>query len=124
VWPAKDEAGTPGSIDPTGMWRLVFWLTFVLGNLVLLVSFLLAMVPAPRHERGFTLEYSIRLILTGLMLISILMARWIWKIRNPLSERKAATGMRIVLSVAWAELAFAIYLILGLATFQLFGHYR
>ncbi len=123
MWPANDEAGTPGPIDPTGIWRLVFWLTFVLGNLDLAFSFLLAMVPSPRNP-DFTLWYVIRSIDAGLMLISILMARWIWKIRSPLSERKVATGMRVVLSVAWTELAFAVYLILGLATLQLFRHYR
>lgn len=123
MWPANDEAGTPGSIDPTGMWRLVFWLTFVLGNLVLVFSFLLAMVPSPRHP-DLALWYIIRLIDAGLILISILMAGWIWKIRNPLSVRKVAPGLRVVLFVAWTELTFAVYLILGLATFQLFGHYR
>jgi len=123
VWPTKDGVGTPGSIDPTGMWRFVFWLIFVLGNFVLAFSFLLAMVPSP-HRPDFTSQYIIRGIVAGLMVISILMARWIWKIRDPESDRKAAIGMRIVLFVAWAELAISAYLILGLATIQLFGHYR
>jgi hypothetical protein len=123
VWPAKEDAGTPRSIDLSGIWRLVFWLTYVLGNLVLAFSFLLAMVPGPRHP-DFTPTYIIRSVAAGLMLISILMARWIWKIRYPLSYQGVAIAMRIVIFVAWAEFAFAVYLIIGLATFQLFGHHR
>lgn len=73
MWPGKPEDGTPGFIDRTGMWRLVFWLTYVLGNVVLLFSFALAMVP-PSRSQTFTLEYTIRLIIAGLTLVSILMA--------------------------------------------------
>ena len=124
MWPAEPEDETPGSIDPTGIWRLVFWLTYVIGNLVLLFSFLLAMVPRSLHDANFTSDYVIRSIVAGFMLISILMARWLWKIRNPLTDRGPAVAMRVVLFVAWAELAFALYLIIGLAIFQLLGHYR
>jgi hypothetical protein len=102
----------------------VFWLTYVLGNLVLLFSFALAMVPGSLHDTDFTPEYTIRSIIAGLMLMSILMAKWIWKIRNPLTDRGPAVAMRVVLFVAWAELAFALYLIIALAILQLFGHYR
>lgn len=123
MWPAREDAGTPGSIDPTGIWRLVFWLTYVLGNLVLAVFLLLAMVPSPRHP-DFTPLYIIRLVIAGLMLISILMARWIWKIRHPLSDHGGTIAMRIVIFVAWAEFIFALYLVVGLATFQLFEHHR
>jgi hypothetical protein len=96
----------------------------MIGNLVLLFSFLLAMVPRSLHDTEFIPDYVIRSFVAGLMLMSILMARWIWKIRNPLTDRVPAVGMRVVLLVAWAELAFAIYMIVGLAILQLFRHYR
>jgi hypothetical protein len=119
--PAEHEERSPGSIDPSGIWRLLFWLTYVLGNLVLLFSFLLAMVPG---RPDFLSEYLIRSTIAGLMLTSILMARWIWRIKNLLSGRGAASAMRIVVFVAWSELAFALYLIIYLAIFQFVRHNR
>jgi hypothetical protein len=110
---------TPESVDPSGFWRFVFWLTFVLGNLVLVFAFLLSMVPRPLHDENFTLDYIVRSFVVGLMLISILMARWLWKIKSPI-PRGPLAAMNYVLLFAWIELAMAVYGIVGLAAYRLF----
>jgi hypothetical protein len=123
MWSVRDEIGTPGSIDPTGIKRLVFWLSFVLGNLVLGFSFLLLMVPAP-ISRDYIPDYIIRTVVACFMLTSIVIAKRVWKNHNPETERTATGAIRIVVFFAWAELSFAIFSILALATYQLFGHNR
>ena|SRR5260221_9849212 len=116
----ENENTTPESIDPSGFWRFVFWLTYVLGTLSLAFSWLLAQVPRPLHGADLRGDYAFRTCTAGLMLISILMARWIWKIRNPLTDRGPATPLRVVLSIAWVELGIASIGIIGIAVFQLF----
>jgi hypothetical protein len=118
---AENENEMPESIDPSGFWRFVFWLAYVLGTLSLLFSWLLSQVPRPRHGADLTGDYVFRSCAAVLLLISILMARWIWKIRNPLSDRGRAIAMRVALFIAWIELAIAFIGIIGIATFQLLG---
>jgi hypothetical protein len=108
------ETRTPESIDPTGIWRLLFWLTFLLGTLSFLVSWLMASFMPPPPDHDFTLVYIVRSCIAVPMLISMLMARWIWKIRNPLTNEGPATAMRIVLFIAWVQLAIVLLLSLGL----------
>jgi hypothetical protein len=115
----ENENETPESIDPSGFRRLVFWLSYVFGTLILAFSWLLAQVPQPLHGADLSGDYAVRSCAAGLMLISILMARWVWKIRNPLSDRGRATAMRVVLFIAWIELAIACIGIIGIAAFQL-----
>jgi hypothetical protein len=115
--PEVQNDRTPASIDPTGILRLVFWLTYVAGTLIFLYSWLLAMVMPPPPVHDFTFVYFVRACTVGPMLISILMARWIWKIRNPLSYRGQA-AMRIVLFIAWGELGISLFLAIALAIFR------
>ena len=110
---------TPESIDPSGFWRFVFWLTYVLGNLILIVALLLSMVPRPLHNENFTPDYIVRSLVAGLMLISILMARRLWKITSPIPRGPLAV-MNYVLLAGWIELAMAVYGIVGLAFRRLF----
>jgi hypothetical protein len=112
----ENESEMPESIDPTGFWRFIFWLVYVIGTLVLLFSWLLSMVPG----EVLTGDIIVRSCAAGLMLASILMARWLWKIRNPIPDQGSATVMQVVLLIAWAELGFAIFGIIGMATFRLF----
>ena len=95
----ENENATPESIDPSGFWRFVFWLTYVLGNLVLIIALLLSKVPRPLHDENFTPDYIVRSFVVGLMLISILMARWLWKIESPI-PRGPLAAMNYVLLIA------------------------
>jgi hypothetical protein len=102
-------------IDPTGLWRLTFWMAYVLGTLTLLFSWLLSLVPRLPHGADFTLDYIVRSCAGGLMLISILMARRLWNIKNPLLDQSSMKAMRLVLLFAWVELAIALAGLVGIA---------
>ena len=110
-----------GSLDPTGLWRFVFWLAFVFGNLGLLFSWLLAQVPHPLYGTDVRLDYAVRSSVAVLMLTSILMARWIWKIKNPIRDEDHVTAIRLVLLLAWFELVVAIY---GIVAMTVLHHWR
>jgi hypothetical protein len=118
------ENKAPESIDPTGFWRFLFWLAFVLGNLALAFSLLLAQVPRGLHDMDFLLDYAFRSSAAGIMLISILMARWLWGIKNPITDKGSATAIRFVLCTVWVEGAIAVIGIIGIAIFQLSHHWR
>ena len=109
------ETGKPELIDPTGLWRLMFWLVYVLGTLSLIVSWLLSLVPRPVHDADFTLDYVIRSCAGGLALVSILMARWLWNIKNPLANEGPLKAMQLVVLIAWVELAIALAGLVGIA---------
>src|SRR5271168_2123512 len=96
------ELNSPGAIDPSGFWRFIFWLAFVFGNLTTAFCWLLAHVPG----RDMRLNVVTRSCVVFFMLVTILMARWIWKIRNPIpvQERRVRPAMYMVVLVAWVEL--------------------
>src|SRR5260370_39819175 len=106
------------SVDPTGFWRFVFWFAYVLGTMDIASCWLLALVPRSIHNKDFTLEYTMRSCAAGLMLISILMAKWLWKIRNPITDRAPALAMRLVVCFAWIEGAFAIVSMIAIGLFH------
>jgi hypothetical protein len=106
----------PDSIDPTGFWRFVFWLVLVLGALSLLLEWGLTWVPRPAHD-DHTPDYIILSCSAALTLISILMGRWLWGIKNPFVEQQPITGMRLVLRLAWFLEAMAVIWVIG-ATFH------
>ena len=107
------ETDKPESIDPTGLWRLMFWLVYVLGTFTLLFSWLLSLVPRPLHGADFTLDYIVRSCAGGLALVSILMARRLWNIKNPLVNRGPMKAMQLVVLIAWVELAIALAGLVG-----------
>jgi len=109
------EASAAESVDPTGFWRFLFWLTYAIGNMTLAFSWLLAQVPRPDHHADMRLDYAVRASVAGLMLICILMGRWLWKIRNPVEKGNPAVGIRLVLCTAWIEGAIGLIGILGIA---------
>lgn len=117
--PERDESETPESIDPSGFRRLVFWLSYVFGTLILAFSWLLAQVPQPLHA-DLSGDFAVRSCAAGLMLISILMARWVWKIRNPLSDGGPASALRVVLFIAWIEFGIGFIGVIGVAVHQIF----
>jgi hypothetical protein len=119
VLPEKNKNETPESIDPSGFRRLAFWLTYVFGTLGLAFSWLLAQVPQPRHGADLSGDFALRSGVAVLMLISILMARWIWKIKNPVSKESPVTAMRVVLLIAWIELGIGFIGAIGVAVRQL-----
>jgi hypothetical protein len=105
-------------IDPTGLWRLAFWLAFVLGNLSLLFSWLLAQVPRPIHGADLHLDYAVRSCSALFFLISILMARWIWKIDSLVPEQSPVRAIHIVVLVAWIGVVIAILGTMEMAVFR------
>ena len=102
-------------IGATGFRRFVFWLTYLLGTLSLLSSWLLSQVPRPRHGADLTADLAFRLCAAGLFLISIFTARRIWKSNEPATEQGAITVTQIVLATAWLELVVALFGIIGIA---------
>jgi len=110
----KQEPHTAESVDPTGFWRFLFWLAYVFGTLSLFFSWLYAQVPHGRHA-DLTLDFVFRASAAGLMLVSILMGKWIWRITKPLSGQDGFTPIRVVFLFAWIELAIAIYWVIGVA---------
>jgi hypothetical protein len=104
----------PDSIDPTGFWRFVFWLALVLGTLSLLLAWGFAYVPKPDFHGDYRPDYIVRSCSAVLMLVSILMARWLWGIKNPFVDERPITPMRFVLCFAWVEAVIAVIGIIGL----------
>jgi hypothetical protein len=103
------------SVDPSGFWRFLFWLAYVLGTLGVVSCWLLALVPRSIHDRDFALDYMIRFCVGVLTLVSILMAKWLWGIKNPMTDRGAAFLIRLIVGVAWIEGAFAVVSMIAIA---------
>ncbi|HLV94590.1 MAG TPA: hypothetical protein VKS44_05320 [Candidatus Acidoferrales bacterium] len=118
----KTEEHDPSSIDPSGFWRFVFWLAYALGTISLLFSWMFAQVSSGRDsDRAW--DFVIPLCALILILTSILMACWLWNIKNPFRYGGDRKAMSVVLEVAWFELAVAIYATVALLTYSLLhGH--
>src|ERR1700730_8625896 len=86
----------PELIDPTGLLRLLFWLIWLAGTVLLLITWLLVMVPG--HVS--IMDLSFRASAAGLLLTATLLAGWLWKFRSPL--------MRAFVLVVWIELIIAV----------------
>jgi hypothetical protein len=114
----RDSATRPELVDPTGFWRFVFWLVFVLGNLALAFAWLLAQAPRPLHGADLRLDYAVRAGIVAFMLVSILMARRIWKINTPNLDQEPGIAMNLVVLVAWFELVAALCGIVVVAMFR------
>lgn len=108
----ENENRSPESIDPTGLWRLAFWLTFVLGSLSLLASWLFAQLPRLPHGADLRPHYITRSCAAVLTLTSIIMARRIWRIAP---DGPVRPPMQIVQLIAWVELIIAVVGIIGVA---------
>ena len=106
------------SIDATGLWRFLFWLCFVLGNMALLLAWGLAHVPRLDYGGAFRPDYLVRLSVAVLMLVCILMARWLWEIRSPFVAPGGSIGTQLVGCAAWIEAALAFIGIVALAKFR------
>ena len=114
-----NENYSPDSVDPSGFRRFLFWLSYVLGTLVLLFAWLLSMVPG---RPDFTGDFVIRTTASSLVLISILLARWVWRIYNPFSESNGSISMRVILGIAWTEFGIGLCGVLGTVAYKLFRH--
>ncbi len=112
----RESATYPELVDPTGFWRFIFWLAFVLGNLTLVFAWLLAQVPRPSHAY-LPLDYAVRAGIVAFMLVAILMARRIWKINTPNLDQEPGIAMNLVVLVAWFELVSALCGIIVVAIF-------
>ncbi len=78
------------------------------------------MVPRSLHEPDLNPDLVFRSAAAGLSLIAILMARRIWKIRNPLAARDPWTPVQFVLVFIWFELIIAFIGVLGIIRAMLF----
>jgi hypothetical protein len=100
------------SIDSWGFWRLAFWFAYALSSFGFVFSFFLALVPRDLCHPDFSLDYILRGCVCALATVSIVLARWIWKIRRPL-------GIRIKVWTAWIELAVAWIQVIAIFSMQL-----
>jgi hypothetical protein len=116
------ELNSPEAVDPSGFWRFIFWLAFVSGSLILGFFLLMSRVGPPPPPRGgdMRLYYAAWSCLTALMVVSIRMARWIWKIMNsiPVPGRGVRPAMYMVVLIAWIELVLALVGIIGVAVYR------
>jgi hypothetical protein len=110
------KLNSPGAVDPSGFWRFIFWLTFVFGNLTIAFCWLLAHVPG----KDMRLNLAALSCLVFFMFVSILMARWIWKIRNPIPVpgRAVRPAMYMIVLIAWVELVLGLVGIIGVAVYR------
>jgi hypothetical protein len=104
-----DDRG-PAAIDPTGPWRLLFWLLWVSGTAVLLISWGLLLVPH-RADAG---DLLVRFSAAALLLFAVLISTWIWR-----TDQR--TKMRAFMAVVWVELALALIEAAGTAVFLASG---
>jgi len=111
------ENSTPEPTDPTGFWRFIFWLAFVLGNLTVAFEWLLAQVPRLPHS-DMRLDYAVRAGIVAFMLVSIFMARKIWKITTPNLDQGPGIAMHLIVLIAWFELVVGFFGIIGIAVSQ------
>jgi hypothetical protein len=95
------------AIDPAGFWRCGFWLIFVVANLTVAFCCLLWFVPKRISDKDFTLEYATRGSIVVLTVAAIVLARWLWRIRNPMTDR-GPLAVRLVVAVAWVEALLAL----------------
>ncbi len=93
--------------DSTGFWRIVFWLAYLLGTLILVFSWLLAQVPRPLHS-DLRLEFAVRFCVVVLMSVSIFIARRIWNFNEIIPLHVRPSAMQVVLLIAWCELILAL----------------
>ena len=100
----------------TGLKSAVFWMSYVLGTLVMVFSFLLAQVPRPRHGASFSLDYLCWSSAAVLLLICILTGRGIWKGSHKADQKGPPVAQYVVIGAACLQLAFSLYGILSFVT--------
>lgn len=109
-----DESHTPDSVDPTmTLLRLLFWFVYGVGTLILLVTWLLLMVPGPIGKGDLILRSSA----AALLLIAIVLAGWLWKLRNPFPLSAPRRLLRGFVLIVWIELIIALVEASGTALF-------
>lgn len=99
------------SIDGWGLWRLAFWLAYAIASIAFLASWVVGMAPHDLFRPDFSPDYSFRVCVIGFAVVSILIARWVWKIKRPI-------GVTVVLWTAWGELLISLAGIIDLAATQ------
>jgi hypothetical protein len=109
----SDNLDSPSTRDPSGFWRFVFWLSFVLGSLALLFSWGLAQVPTSRNDPHVD-QFVIHGIAATLLVIAIVFAKWLWGIRNPFDDGPKS-AIKFALQAAWGELAVSVFALVALA---------
>jgi hypothetical protein len=95
--------------------RSVFWMSYSIGTLILLFSFLLAQAPRGRNT-DFTLDYICWSSGFFLMLACISVARRPSRSVQNGNEPQAPIAPLALVAAAWAELAFSVYGIMSFAT--------
>jgi hypothetical protein len=109
------ENEMPESIDRSGVWRFIFWLSCVLANLALAFSWLLAQTPGRLDRATFLVHLISRSFAVALLLNSIVIASRLWKSKRPIFDgRSENLDMQLVLSILCFELAISVYAVAGL----------
>jgi hypothetical protein len=122
--PHQTDRQSRAFIDPTGLWRFLFWLLYVIGSLALIFSWMLAMVPEPRSVQPgvFLPDLIVRSCSAVLLALVVVLARWLWKIRNPFSPSGPERPMQAFMVLVWLELAIALVEASSAAIFLAAGH--
>ena len=111
------NAGDIEPMDAKPFQHAVFWTFYAFGTITLTFSSLLAQVPAPKGT-NLTFDYVVWSCSFALLLACIFMARGRWKTVNPIGRGGLGFAARTVLAAVWLELAFCLYGILSLATYN------
>jgi hypothetical protein len=116
--PDQTDGQSPALIDPTDLWRLLFWLTWVAGTALVLFTWVLLMVPGHVGVMDLIVRSSAAAVLLG----AILLGRWLWKILNPFPLTAPRRLFRTFMLIVWLELVAALIEAAGTAVFLAFGH--
>ena len=93
--------------------RILFWVTYILGSLGLLLAYLLSQVPRPRHGGDFRADYTCWTITTFLLASSLIAARYGWGEWIPFRRNGRSGLVGLFIGAVWVELAYLLYGIAG-----------
>ena len=102
------------SNEPSDFQRIVFWSLYILGSLTLAFTWLLGHAPHPIHGGDMRPDYAGRGCAIALLLVSIFLARKMWRIKTLIPQGPLST-IQIILVIAWIEIGFAVLGIVSIA---------
>ena len=100
--------------------KVLFWLTYGLGIVFLVLSWLLSQVPRPSHGANLGGDFAFRSCAAATFLVTVLLGRWVWRIRNPFYTQHSSMAVRLALCTAWIGLLLAFVGLIGIVDAQLF----
>jgi hypothetical protein len=105
----------PQSQDPPYFIQVVFALSLILGNLMLMLTFAFDLGSGTHHGRDVMLDYGFRAGAIALLLASIFLARKMWGAKRLIPEG-APSILQFVLAITYLEIGFALFGIIRFLT--------